>query len=219
MAKCGKAGPTVTAPRMARKSPAAKSGIVHLGPGAFFRAFNAVYTQDVLDATGGDWGITAVSLKSPRAHQQLAPQGGAYHAVELGPTGETPRRIEAISHALVAPDDPEAVIAAMADTATRIVSLTITEKGYCLHPASGRLDKGHPEIIHDLATPESPVTAAGFLVAALDRRRRAEQPPFTVLSCDNLPSNGARARAMVLDFAEAVDPLLADWIEEPLNQY
>jgi len=100
----------------------------------------------------------------------------------------------------------------MADPATRIVSLTITEKGYCHEPATGRLDPDHPDIAHDLAQPGAPRSAPGYLVEALARRRAAGIPPFTVLSCDNLPSNGALARAIVLDLAAMRDPGLAEWI-------
>ena len=166
----------MSAPRLRRDGPAPKPGIVHLGPGAFFRAFNAVYTQDALDAGGGDWGITAVSLKSPRARDQLQPQGGVFHAVELGPEGEKPRRIDVVSEVLVAPEDPERIIAAMADPATRIVSLTITEKGYCLQPSTGRLDLGHPDIRHDLEDPEAPVSVPGLIVRALELRRAGGVP-------------------------------------------
>ena len=117
----------MTFPRLMRDGAFPSPGIVHLGPGAFFRAFNAVYTQDAIEAAGGDWGIIAVSLKSPRARQQLNPQGGVYHAVELGPNGERPRQISSITEVLVAPEDPAAVVAAMADPAVKIVSLTVTE--------------------------------------------------------------------------------------------
>lgn len=200
-------------PRLTRQTPAPKAGQVHLGPGAFFRAFNAVYTEDAMAAEGGDWGIVAVSLRSPTARDQLQPQGGVYTSVTLGEGAPPPRVVGAITQTLVAPEDPEAVIAAMADPAIRIVSLTITEKGYCMAPATGALMRDHPDIVHDLAHPGAPVSAIGFLVAALDRRHKAGTAPFTVLSCDNLPSNGAVARRITLDFARAYDPPLAAWIE------
>ncbi|WP_375173465.1 mannitol dehydrogenase family protein [Pseudooceanicola sp.] len=206
------ADPAATYPRFSRSAPTPKIGIVHLGPGAFFRAFNAVYTDEAMTRAGGDWGILAVSLQSPTARDQLDPQGGAYQVVTLGPEGETPQPVNAIARVLVAPEDPAAVIAAMANPAVRIVSLTITEKGYRHAPATGRLNLDDPDVAHDLAHPEAPVTAVGFIVTALARRRTAGARPFTVQSCDNLPDNGHLARGIVLDFARALDPDLADWI-------
>ncbi len=200
------------ADRLHRRTPPPACGIVHLGPGAFFRAFNAIYTQDAMAAAGGDWGIRAVSLRSAGPRDQLVPQGCAYTAVELGPEGSRARVIEAVIDCLVAPEDPEAVLAAMTDPAVRIVSLTITEKGYCHNPATGHLNPDHPDIAHDLANPATPRSAPGYLVEALARRRAVGTRPFTVLTCDNLPSNGRLARAIVLDFARMRDPGLADWI-------
>ncbi len=198
--------------RLSRRGAVPETGIVHLGPGAFFRAFNAIYTADALQAAGGDWGIAAVSLRSSGPRDQLAPQGCAYTAVELAPDGAKHRLIEAITDCLVAPEDPDAVIGLMADPAVCIVSLTITEKGYCHNPATGRLNRDHPDIVHDLAEPHRPRSAIGFLVSALDVRQQAGERPFTVLTCDNLPSNGRLAREVVLDFARARDMGLADWI-------
>ena len=200
-------------PRLKRSTPAPKVGMVHLGPGAFFRAFNAVYTDEAMATAGGDWGIAAVSLRSQTAHDQLDPQGGVYHSVTLSNEGPKPKLINAIVRTLVAPDDPSAVVAEMADPAVKIVSLTITEKGYCHKPSDGKLNLQHPDIIHDLNTLSQPVSAIGFIVAALAARRAAGDRPFTVLSCDNLPSNGALARGMVLEFARNVDEDLAAWIE------
>jgi fructuronate reductase len=196
--------------RLKRTGDAPEVGIVHLGPGAFFRAFNATYTDEVR----GDapWGICAVSLKSPTARDQLMPQDGAYTAVELGPEGEVRRVIGSIARVLVAPEDPAAVVDAMANPAVRIVSLTITEKGYCHNPSTGALDPAHPDIVHDLKNLGAPRSAVGFICAALDRRRTKGEAPFTVLSCDNLPSNGVLAKGVVLDFARRVSPELADWI-------
>ncbi|MEM9576678.1 MAG: mannitol dehydrogenase family protein [Pseudomonadota bacterium] len=199
-------------PRLKRETAPPKPGIVHLGPGAFFKAFNAVYTDDVLRAEGGDWGIVAVSLQSDRAARELRPQGCAYTSVTLGATGQEARVIEALSDVLVARQDPQAVLAIMSDAAISIVSLTITEKGYCHNPATGRLRLDAPEIRDDLANPTAPQTAPGLIVEALARRFAAGVPPLTVMSCDNLPDNGALMRGVVLEFARARDPQLADRI-------
>lgn len=202
----------IDAPRLTRKTVAPTAGIVHLGPGAFFRAFNAIYTQDAMDHSGGDWGIVAVSLRSPTARDQLVPQGGGFTSVCLGPNGADYRQIESIVDVLVAPEDPAAVVAAMADPAIKIVSLTITEKGYCHAPATGQLNLDHPDIQHDLAHPATPKSAPGFIVEALAMRRAAGVKAFTVLSCDNLPSNGRLARQIVLALAAERDSELAEWI-------
>jgi fructuronate reductase len=201
-------------PRLTRRSPdRPRVGIVHLGLGAFFRAHGAIYVAEAMARSGGDWGIVGVSLVNPTQRDLLAPQGFAYTALELGPQGETPRVVEIVQDVLVAREDPEAVLAAMAGPDVRIVSLTVTEKGYCHEPATGRLNRAHPDIVHDLANPEAPRSAAGFLVRALGRRRAAGQRPFTVLCCDNLPENGRVVRGVILELARLVDPALAGWIE------
>lgn len=187
-------------------------GIVHLGLGAFFRAFGAVYVDDAVRISGGDWGIIGVSLQSPATRDRLAQQDFVYTVVTQGPDGgETFRKIEIVQDVLVAPESPEAVLTWMADPAIRIVTLTVTEKGYCHDPATGNLNFGHPDIVHDLENP-LPKSAPGFLVRALQRRRDAGQPPFTVLTCDNLPENGRLVRRAVLDLAGRIDPALAGWV-------
>ena len=177
------------AERMTRLKPAPRTGIVHLGLGAFFRAHGAIYTQEAMAASGGDWGVTGVSLQSPGMRDAMVPQGCAYTALELGPDGETASRIEVICGVLVARENPQAVLTAMADPAVRLVSLTVTEKGYCHEPSTGALNLSHPDIVHDI-TDALPVSAPGFLVRALDMRRKAGLRSFTVMSCDNVPHNG-----------------------------
>ncbi len=189
-------------------------GIVHLGLGAFHRAHMAVYVDDLLAKGAGDWAICGVSLRSPAVRDALAPQGGLYTLVERGPGAPRYRVIGSVKEVLVAPNDPKAVLERMARPETRIVSLTVTEKGYCHSPATGALDETHPDILHDLTDPDAPRSAIGFLVSALDRRRRDDLPPFTVLSCDNLPSNGDTARGIVQRFADLVDPTLGRWVED-----
>lgn len=200
-------------PRLARTRPAPRPGIVHLGPGAFFRSFVAPFTQEAMAAAGGDWGILAVALRHATARDALAPQGGVYTSVALTPDGPERRVVDCIADVLLLPEDPERVIAAMADPAIRIVTLTITEKGYGHVPATRALDRDRPDIAHDIAHPDAPRSAPGLIVAALARRRARATAPFTVLPCDNLSENGPLARGVVLDLARAVDPALADWIE------
>lgn len=200
-------------PRLRRPArPRPGVGIVHLGLGAFFRAHGAIYVAEAMARSGGDWGIVGVSLVSPTQRDRLAPQGFAYTALELGPGYEKPRVIDVVQDVLVAREDPAAVIAAMADPKVRIVTLTVTEKGYCHEPSTGRLNTAHPDIVHDCAYPAASRSAPGVLVAALARRRAAGIAPFTVLTCDNLPENGAVVRAAVVELARLIDPALADWI-------
>ena len=210
-----------TPPRITRTTAPPAAGMVHLGPGAFFRAFIAPYTDEAIGAGsvyGEDWGIIAVSLKSPTAREALVPQDCLYTALERGPDGDTSRQVEAITDVLVAPEDPLAVLDTMARPEIRVVSLTITEKGYCHNPRNGSLWTDHPDVAHDIATSDAPRTALGFLVLALSRRREAGIPPFTVLCCDNLPANGAMLRQLVTELASQRDSAgfsagLANWIE------
>ena len=189
------------------REPTTETGIVHRGLGAFFRAHGAIYV-----AEAGGWGITGVSLQSPGTRDKLRPQGWAYTALELAPDGEKPQVVTVLRDVLVAPEDPQAVLDVMAAPDTHIVSLTVTEKGYCHEPSTGRLNRDHPDIQHDLANP-LPRSAPGFLVRALALRRAAGLPPFTVLCCDNLPENGRVVQGVVGDLARLIDPALADWIE------
>lgn len=199
-------------PRLARPETAKPGiGIVHLGLGAFFRAHGAIYIAEAMAASGGDWGIVGVSLQSSTQRDALKPQGFAYTAVEQGPNGETAQIIDVVQNVLVAREDPDAVLSQMAEPGVRIVSLTVTEKGYCHEPSTGKLNRAHPDIIHDLEN-SLPVSAPGFLVRALQRRRAAGLRPFTVMTCDNLPENGRVVRAVVIELAGLIDPDLAGWI-------
>ncbi|MDG4883281.1 mannitol dehydrogenase family protein [Mesorhizobium sp. WSM4884] len=179
-------------------------GIVHLGVGAFHRAHQAAYVDACLADGEADWGIVGVSLRSPDTRDALAPQDGLYTLAVRDSAGEHLQVIGSILSLLVAPEDPDAVLAALIDPRTRIVTLTITEKAY-LRAADGSLDENHPDIVHDLANPGSPKTAHGFLTEALLRRRVAGVPPFTVLCCDNLPANGATLHRLLVEFARLRD--------------
>jgi fructuronate reductase len=187
-------------------------GIVHLGIGAFHRAQTAVYSDDALAQERGDWGICGVSLRSAGVRDRLAPQDGLYTSVEKSPSAVRRRVIGSVREALFLGDQRHEVLARMVAPETRIVSLTITEKGYCHDPATGRLNFAHPDIAHDLGRAEHPVSAVGLIVAALDARRSLHGRPFTVLCCDNLPHNGALVSGLVLSYAERRDATLAHWI-------
>src|SRR5262249_16223174 len=122
--------------------------------------------------------------------------------------------IGALKDLLVAPENPAALLAALTDPAVAIVTLTVTEKGYCHDPAKGVLDETHPDIVHDLRNPAAPRSVPRFLVEALARRKHAGVPAFTVLCCDNLPHNGLTVRTIVTRYAELADLHLAHVIKD-----
>ena len=188
-------------------------GVVHLGIGAFHRAHQAAMFDDVLGTGDLRWGIVAASLRSPTVRDQMAPQDGLYTLLVRDGAQQTARIIGAVQKVLIAPEAPEALLAMMAAPTTQIVTLTITEKGYKLDPASGGLIEEDAQMAADLASLARPQTALGYIVAALAMRRAAGLAPFTAISCDNLPHNGARLRGGVLALALRHDPALAAWIE------
>jgi len=191
---------------------ATRVGVVHLGVGAFHRAHQAVYLDDRLDAGETGWGVLGASLRSGDTRDALGPQDGFYAVMVRSGDGTRARVVGALRGLVVAPEAPEALLRAMTDPAVRIVSLTVTEKGYCHDPATGALREDHPDIRRDLGTPRAPVSAPGYLVEALRRRREAGTPPFTVLTCDNLPANGRTVRRVISDYAALVDPDLGAWV-------
>jgi fructuronate reductase len=187
-------------------------GVVHLGIGAFHRAHQAVYLDDALAAGETSWGILGASLRSPGMRDALAPQDGLYTLSVRSSEREDLRVIGAVQSVVVAAEDTEALIARMTDPSIRIVSLTVTEKGYTLDPASGALAEDHPDVVHDLADLYHPRSALGFVTAALATRFNSGLPPFTVLSCDNLPSNGATVKRALDRFARLVSPDFGEWV-------
>ncbi len=198
--------PEVEVPGYARADT--RVGIVHFGAGSFHRAHQAAYI-DALLASDPDWAICAVSLHSSGVRDALRPQDGLYTLALLDSQPRL-RVIGAIRQVLCARDEGAAVMARLADPQVRLVTLTITEKGYCLSPDG--VDASHPDIVRDLATPDVPVSAIGWLAAGLRLRRERGLAPYTVLSCDNLADNGGRLRRAVLDYVRRLDPELAEWI-------
>ncbi len=191
------------------------AGIVHIGLGNFHRAHMAVYMDDLFAlGEGQDWAILGAGVRAPDAvmREVLKAQGCLSTVIELDPTGKRARRIGSMIDFLPVQDDNAALIAAMSDKAIRIVSLTVTEGGYFIDPATGLFDPTLPEIAADAANPSHPKTAFGAILAALNARRAAGTPPFTVMSCDNLPGNGAVTKAAVVGLARLIDLGLADWV-------
>jgi len=188
-------------------------GIVHIGTGNFHRAHQAVYLDDLFN-TGRDldWGLIGAGFRPPDAlmREALSRQDWLTTVVER----EAGARVARVTGAMIdfLPVG-EAMVQALADPRIRIVSLTVTEGGYCVDPATGVFDPDHPDIKADLANPETPSQVFGTLVAALKTRRDAGIRPFTVMSCDNIPGNGHVAADAVTGFASLLDPDLAAWIK------
>jgi fructuronate reductase len=187
------------------------TGIVHLGPGAFHRAHQAWYVEGLL-RRDPRWGICGVSLRSADVRNALAEQDNLYTLV-VRDEEIAYQVIGAIRELLVAPEDPEAVLQRLCSPSTHIVTITVTEKGYCL-AGDGSLDLSHADIRRDLRNPRAPSSVVGFLTEALRRRREARLPPFTVISCDNLAENGVKLARATAQFAHELDVTLARWIED-----
>nr|WP_294505564.1 mannitol dehydrogenase family protein [uncultured Rhodopila sp.] len=183
-----------------------RPGIVHLGLGAFHRAHQAVYTDDRLAAGEGDWGIIGLSLRSSDVRDALAPQDGLYTVLERSAEGDRSRVVGAVLETVTVPETPERALAALVDPRTRIISLTVTEKAYCLDAATGSLDETHPGIVADLQKDRFPATLPGLLVEALRRRHETGAGRCTLLVCDNLPSNGETVARVLARYAMLYDP-------------
>jgi len=196
-------------------------GIVHIGVGAFHRAHQAMYLDRLMNAGEAlDWGICGVGVlpADRRMAEALDAQNDLYTLVVKHPDGSLhPRVIGSIVEYLLAPDGPEAVIEKMAAPSTRIVSLTITEGGYNVHPVTGEFDERNAEIVADVQAGAMPRTVFGLIAEALVRRRERGTPPFTVMSCDNIQGNGDVARRMFTAFARLRDPELGGWVEQSVH--
>jgi mannitol 2-dehydrogenase len=191
-------------------------GIVHIGLGNFHRAHQAWYIHRLMQqGLAYDWAIVGAGVRSYDAvmRERLLAQDCLTTLIELGPNGMSAEVIGPMIDYLPIEENNAALIHAMADPATRIVSLTVTEGGYFLEANSGAFDSDHADIRHDAENPNHPRTAFGAMVAALRRRRAEGLTPFTALSCDNLQGNGTILRNCVVGLARMFDPELADWID------
>jgi fructuronate reductase len=193
-----------------------KSRIVHLGFGAFHRAHQGLYTSEMLAETGSDWGICEINLFGGESLiQQLRAQNHLYSVLEKDTHNPVVKVSAAVTESLhPALDGKQAVLKKMADPQTEIVSLTITEKGYCADLSTGHLDKNNNLIKADLATPSEPQSAIGYIVEALRLRKENGNKPFTLMSCDNIQGNSQVARQVILDYAAELDITLGNWIEQ-----
>ena len=187
-----------------------KCGIVHLGLGAFHRSHQAVFTEDAIIHSGGDWGIVGVSMHKPDVADALREQDGLY-TFEILRADPAYRVVGTIRRAVCLPRETRAVLGAMAELRTHVITLTVTENGYDL--TNGELDLSHADIVHDMREPDAPRTAVGTVVAGLARRHAQGGGPVTVISCDNLAHNGPRLHKAVLTLADRRGKALSDWID------
>ena len=192
-------------PRPTRNEPIITPKIIHFGPGAFFRSFVASLIDDVNQKDDQKWGILAVSLNSEATFNKLAGQDLVFNAVSMSNTKKRAQKVSAISDFLVAKKEGHSVLNALSDEQIEIVSITITEKGYHYNSDKKELDFSNQNIIDDLGNLENPKTVVGFLVAGLRNRYLSGKAPFTILSCDNLPNNGAVVKKIITDFAQKID--------------
>lgn len=206
---------TVARPRYARE--ALRPGILHIGVGNFHRAHQAVYLDDLFNAgTNLDWAIIGAGVRSGDAAMRsaLEPQDWLTTVVELEPGANRARVSGSMIGFVPVKEGGRAIVEALDDPAIRIVSLTVTEGGYCIDPATGAFDPEHPEIRHDASHPDAPSGVFGVLLAALKRRRERQLAPFTVMSCDNIPHSGHVAMGAVAGLADLIDPALAAFVRE-----
>ncbi len=188
--------------------------IVHLGLGSFYRAFACNYYQKMNSRKPGSVGVAGVSLKTPHLITLLKAQGGLFTAIEKGQNCFQLKLIDMLKEVIFAPEDPGYVLKLLSKPEVSLVTLTVTEKGYCLIPQTGELDLKNPDIVFDLNNSGTPRSAIGYLTYALDLRRKKGFKPFTCMSCDNLQNNGRLLSKAIHTFAKEIDPNLNKWIDE-----
>lgn len=191
-----------------------RAGIVHMGIGAFHRAHQAVYTDDAIARGGGDWGIVGVSLRKDTVSTQLQPQAGLYSVLSRDAMHTELRVVGSILDVLFAPENPARVATAIANTSTRLLTLTITEKGYCLASDGYSLDLSDPLIAADLENPYLPASAVGLIAYGLQKRLANGGEPLTVLSCDNLSENSQRLKGVLIEYLQASFTEVIPWLHE-----
>ncbi|MEO0917912.1 MAG: mannitol dehydrogenase family protein [Pseudomonadota bacterium] len=195
---------------------ALRPGILHIGLGNFHRAHQAWYLHRLMqDGLAHDWAIVGAGVRAYDKAQRtkMAAQDYLTTLIMLDPEHASVEVTGSMIDYVPIEDGNAPLIVRMADPAIRIVSLTVTEGGYYIDPATHAFDAKHPDVLHDAGTPDAPRTAFGAIVAALAERRRTGAGPFTLLSCDNLQGNGEILRQTVLSLAGMSDPDLAAWID------
>lgn len=190
--------------------------IAHIGFGAFHRAHQAVCADKLAAQFGSDWGYCEINLIGGEQQiKDIREQDLMWSVSEMADDGWTSRIVGVAKTALHAElDGIEAVLEALSAPDIAIVSITVTEKGYCHHPATGQLNAEHPLIAHDLQHPDQPRSLPGVILAAIKRRKTRGVPPFSVMSCDNMPENGHVTRNVITQLAQRQDPELAQWVAQ-----
>jgi fructuronate reductase len=194
-------------------------GMAHIGVGAFHRCHQAEFIDDMLEARFWRWGVLGLNLRAPSLADLLAPQDCLYsHTLRQDARAET-RIIGALRRVIDIEDkaSAEAAIAALGGPEISVTTITVTEKGYCLTPSTGALDFDNPELRADLEGGFPPRTLLGLLALALERRRQTGGAPLTLISCDNVPSNGERLGAAMLKFGALRSAALTRWIEDQVT--
>ncbi len=187
---------------------------IHLGLGAFYRAFCCDYFQKINELKKDSIRVLGVSMKTPHIVNKLKKQQGVFTAFEKGKEKTVSKKIECIQELLFSQEDPKYLLKSLANEKVNLVTITVTEKGYCLIPSSGKLNFNNPDIKNDLENPENPKSVIGYLVYSLNLRKNKNLTPFTCLSCDNIPDNGKVLLSAVLEFAKEIDLNLFNWIKE-----
>jgi mannitol-1-phosphate/altronate dehydrogenase len=195
-----------------------ETGIVHLGFGGFHRAHMALYTDKLMNkdfAANKQWGIAGVGLmpNDKKMQDALEPQDCLYTLVERDGKTETAAVVGCVSEIIFAGDTVSGLLSKIENPAVKIVSLTVTENGYCLNPTTKKLDPEHALVKNDVANPSQPKSAIGVIVESYRRRKNAGARAFTALSCDNIQHNGDVLREAVISLATLQDKELASWIE------
>ncbi|GGE62695.1 mannitol dehydrogenase family protein [Actibacterium pelagium] len=194
-----------------------RPGIIHIGLGNFHRAHQAWYLHRLFQQGQDlDWAIIGAGVRSYDEVQRLkmAPQDYLTTLIELDPSGTSAEIVGSMIDYIPVVEGHGPLIERMAQPDIRIVSMTVTEGGYYLSPSTKAFDPTHPDILQDVATPETPATAFGAILAALRLRRATGTGPFTIQSCDNLPGNGEIMRKVVVSLARLTDPEFADWVAD-----
>lgn len=191
---------------------ALRPGIAHIGVGAFHRCHQAEYTDDLLAKDFDRWGLVGINIRPPLLGQTLGRQGGLYTRLIRQNDEVEARVIGSIVRVVDSQDSAAPALEVLSSPEIGMVTMTVTEKGYCHTPSSGALDLDHPDIVHDLANPQTPRSVPGILARALELRMVSHGRPVTLLSCDNIPANGIILGNVVRTFAERRGNGLADWI-------
>ncbi|CAN7444722.1 mannitol dehydrogenase family protein [Mesorhizobium sp. LjRoot246] len=187
-------------------------GMAHLGVGAFHRCHQAEYTDDLLSLQFDRWGVVGINIRPPQLADTLGRQSGLYTRLIRENSHIEARVIGSILEVVDSQASAAPALKVLSSPDIELVTMTVTEKGYCHIPSSGQLDLSHPDILHDLANPEAPRSVPGLLARALERRRATHGQPLTLLSCDNVPTNGVILETVVRTFAERRGNGLASWI-------